>query len=498
VPFTAFSQSVVSPHRQASPSPPRLPARLAAPPRVVVPAAQAPESALSRPISTMSPLQVLISRRTERDILVAADGYCGARVVACAPPGNVSQAPAQVAACRDEEGIPSLEQACCQQRSLSAPSLEGKPPQLRVVLPEAGFTAGGIPVHVSPLPATPMGSAADAHVADGAASVTATCDAAVDSDEEDELTFEQYQNRVRQQAQAQASLPTGLQVKSTGLAGVLSPMSPVTMTHAATDPPNGAAVRVSSVPVSWSRRASADARKQLERREAMRKAVLEHLAREGQPNEDINTSDDEILCSAEEEDDNVPSPKGVTVRMKSGVQVQPGDMLIFTSRKALGDLAKLRLMNDSFSAIALSISTSEARAYTAYPCRLTLNPGECQTVEVRSNGLRRIAKRPPLLIRALSIATWRRAEEIPWSDLQGSGVDELQLSTVREEDVKDQLRQQRRGGRRVLGTDLDNAPPPSANVMATRNEEEEDDEEISFEEYRRHCLIQQQGMVAVT
>lgn len=220
----------------------------------------------------------------------------------------------------------------------------------------------------------------------------------------------------------------------------------------------------------------------------MKKAVTEHLARESQPGVDINTSDDESRDSAEEESGDVPAPKGVTVRMQSGVQVQPGDVLIFMSRKGLGDVAKLRLMNSGMLPVALSISTSEARAYTAHPCRLVLQPGECQNVEVTSNGLRRMATRPPLLVRAVSMAA-ERIDNVPWDDLQSPNVEQLQLSTIREVDANatvDPLR-------RLLGTV--NVAADSANVVIQSDRECEDDD-ISFEEYQRRCLVKSQGMVA--
>lgn len=250
--------------------------------------------------------------------------------------------------------------------------------------------------------------------------------------------------------------------------------------------------------------ATEEERRQIQRREAMRQAVLDHLAREGQ---DIVESSSESSEEFSDEDEEVPAPCGATASMTSGLFVQPGDVLVFASLKSIGDIAKLRFMNGAAHAIAVSIQTAESRAYTADPSRLTLRPNDCVDVEVRSNGARRIAKRPPLMVRALLLNSADAiADAAVWADINSGRAEELQIRAVRHDDVK-QLREQKRisratrtsrqtsannsaRGRLTSNLSCKSGVSRTSKLSIRRSQEDDEDEDISFEEYQRRNLLQ--------
>lgn len=236
-----------------------------------------------------------------------------------------------------------------------------------------------------------------------------------------------------------------------------------------------------------------EARLQMQRREALRQAVLDHLAREAaNAGQEIDESDSPSELSDEDLDEEVvPEPYGVSATMNSGLLVMPGDVIVFACLKHLGDVAKLLLTNIGSRALAVSVTSPEARAYSLEPMRLAIRPGESSEVEVRSNGPRRIAKRPPLVVRVLQLASAEpMVHDGCWAEINAGAGDALTIRTVRENDVKVLRDTKRISKRSISKRSTRNSDRISGYYPMRTTRQEEEEEDMSFEEYQRFCQLQ--------
>lgn len=415
----------------------------------------------------------------------------------------------------------------------SSPAVPTPPPRMPPPLPTQASTWGRAPEsppttvqHQPPVHFVIGGATPTAAAAGPALPLVPNC-----KDEDKELSFAEYQARCEREAAAEAAPSTC--ARKDPLPSHSSPMSTLSTAYRSDDDEPRAASRTlqwgTSEPATSSPSEAAAAPQSAKappkdaRKDALRDAVVAHLARQA-AQADGDDSDDCLSASCPSEasphSPKVRTPRGELWKMDNGLQIQPGNTVFFYTGASQA-AAKIKLSNGSLGYVAFRV-VAEHRAYTLEPMAGVLQPGQAIEVLVRSNGPRFLAQRHPINIDGVNASP---AEPIDWNKLGKSDSERLTLrvSIKRATDAHGVLQSSQNdspvksqfgftpavsspsggfsfGPQSGQAEFLQDVSPvsrakmrssPSARVavpVEVIGEGSEDDEDISFEQYQARCL----------